>query len=189
MDTYWLKKNKLFTIILVLAILVIISMLIFLYIKPAVTEDSGPEITYKNITKTVTEIKTIQESVPANLSFEEYILSPQAFVGNEITLTGFLKHGKKTVDDVIEYYYAIVDDFGNEVHLLRLNEREKVLFKDNDITDEIYQISGIARYSFQKFEIDVTDFQLSDRPMITMDRELVIEKNVTEQVPVLVDDI
>jgi len=152
--------------VMVLAIVLIIS------IQPLPQQTT--KILFKNITTYV--------DVPINVSIAKYTGTFDRTYVENVSIVGYLRQEIQQTDantKIIKNY--IIDDYGNMVELslgYSASQKYNSLFISNTTSLNTYRITGILRYKYDRFAIDVDSITQEDR--LTIRSAKITQENVTE---------
>jgi len=119
--------------------------------------------------------RTVQVTVPANISLTDFIANYLAYADRETTLTGHLllrvEQASPTGTMTVHVYY-IVDDFGNQIHLTAILEGQKAYFIREQVTEGVYNVTGKVRAKYGGFDFEIKDIVPVPTPMTVVERQV-----------------
>jgi len=136
--------------------------------------DNGIKISPINETGIIFKNKTIIELIPSNISFKEYLENKDKYNNKNVTLVGFLQNKLEGSITSGIYVDFLVDDFENEIDLLKLTSEQKELFTKKGITKELYNVSGVLKRRYKGLDLEVSKIVPSERPVIEAKKQIIV---------------
>jgi len=93
------------------------------------------------------------------VSLQQYIDDYMTYADTQVTLTGYLMSriqsgsGSGTMG---VYIYYLTDDYGNEISLTGLTEKQKSLFVKGGTTTGLFSVTGTVRTKYAGFDLQVS---------------------------------
>ncbi|MFA5141780.1 MAG: CAP domain-containing protein [Candidatus Woesearchaeota archaeon] len=87
--------------------------------------------------------KTVSQQIPEEISISNYVQNKSLYHGKEVSVIGYLNYKFIGERDTGYYSERLIDDFGNELKLKKIDSEYKSLFPKNRISEEIYNVTGI----------------------------------------------
>ncbi len=139
-------------------LLVVLIILAILAVYP--TEIITATLTTTNYT--VTENETVIHSTPVTISFQHILSDPSAYVGQKLTLLGFLQK-KELSRGLVKYY--LLDDFFRKIEVRNVPAADRDIFPLDAKTKYPYEVTGTLQQSYQDIFLAVESLFISTRPV------------------------
>jgi len=149
------KINNKLRIIMYVTPFILAFMFYIYYYNNNPIETVSPEV--------IPEIVEEVEKIPIEISFQNIIENYEEFYDKEYLIMGFLGKEFQAKGSSGVYMEFITDDKGNKINLTSLTRIHQEFFIKDEITEDVFNVSGIFIRKYKNIELEVVNIIKADR--------------------------